>query len=50
MDKIKDTEKQETFDRKKQAMLDVSQGVNVRDVFPTSIWDESLYKAWSTIV
>ncbi|KAF8163519.1 Gtr1/RagA G protein conserved region-domain-containing protein [Crassisporium funariophilum] len=41
--------RQPTFERKKQELQDAS-GDTVISVFGTSIYDESLYKAWSNIV
>jgi len=28
----------------------VSEGLKIKEFFATSIWDETLYKAWSSIV
>jgi Ras-related GTP-binding protein A/B len=50
LDKIPETERSKVFEQRKQELLQVSQGMNVKEVFGTSIWDESLYKAWSQIV
>ena len=44
MDKLKDNVKDAIFDRKKQDILNVSEGMSVKHVFGTSIWDETLYK------
>ncbi|KAJ2913211.1 hypothetical protein MD484_g7204, partial [Candolleomyces efflorescens] len=41
--------RQETFDAKKEELQGVSGDLNL-SVFGTSIYDESLYKAWSNIV
>jgi len=41
--------RQSTFDRKKQELQEASGDTNIC-VFGTSIYDESLYKAWSNIV
>lgn len=50
LDKIHETERAKVFEQRKAELLQVSQGMNVKEVFGTSIWDESLYKAWSQIV
>lgn len=50
MDRIKDSEKTLVFENKKNDIISVSQGLNIKEVFATSIWDETLYKAWSNIV
>lgn len=50
MDKITDENKAEVFQTKKEFILSQSGSANVKDVYGTSIWDESLYKAWSNIV
>ncbi|KAG8963422.1 GTP-binding protein gtr1 [Tulasnella sp. 419] len=42
-------ERREVFDRKKKELVANSGSVNVK-MFGTTIWDESLYKAWSRIV
>ena len=44
MDKLKENVKDAIFDKKKQDILDVSEGMSVKHVFGTSIWDETLYK------
>jgi len=49
MDLIGSERRREVFLRKKQELLDHSEDVSIR-VFGTSIWDESLYRAWSRIV
>jgi Ras-related GTP-binding protein A/B len=38
------------FEKKKKEIIEASSGMNVNEVFGTSIWDETLYKAWSQIV
>ncbi|EJU00799.1 ras-related GTP-binding protein-like protein raga [Dacryopinax primogenitus] len=43
------SDKRNVFLRKKKELLDHSEDVPIR-VFGTSIWDESLYRAWSRIV
>lgn len=64
MDKLKENVKEAVFDKKKRDILNVSEGMSVKQVFGTSIWDETLYKvknfkvfkkirvfkAWSSIV
>lgn len=44
MDKLKESVKDAIFDKKKQDILDASEGMKVQHVFGTSIWDETLYK------
>ena len=44
MDKIKENERAKAFDKKKQEILDLSENMQVKEVFATSIWDETLYK------
>ncbi|KAG8751168.1 GTP-binding protein gtr1 [Serendipita sp. 396] len=50
MDLIPTAERAETFDRKKREILTVTRGIKLMRIFGTSIWDETLYKAWSQIV
>jgi Ras-related GTP-binding protein A/B len=51
IDQIKDSEKISTFENKKREITDESEGlVLLKEFFATSIWDETLYKAWSKIV
>ena len=51
IDKIKDSEKNFIIEKKKNDILNATDGkVFVKEVFSTSIWDESLYKAWSQVV
>ncbi|KZP01163.1 hypothetical protein CALVIDRAFT_125560 [Calocera viscosa TUFC12733] len=49
MDLVGSDRRKEVFLRKKQELLDHSEDVPIR-VFGTSIWNESLYRAWSRIV
>ena len=49
MDLIPESKRDEVFLEKKKMIDDVSKGFNVK-CFKTSIWDETLYKAWSDIV
>ncbi|KZT61570.1 hypothetical protein CALCODRAFT_427621 [Calocera cornea HHB12733] len=49
MDLVGSDKRKEVFLRKKQELLDHSEDVPIR-VFGTSIWNESLYRAWSRIV
>jgi len=52
MDLLADNQRDKIFQEKKKAILDKS-GKDFRDkteCFKTSIWDETLYKAWSQIV
>jgi Ras-related GTP-binding protein A/B len=53
MDKFKEDEKQERFNRKKKMIEQVANDfptLQFKEYFPTSIWDETLYQAWSQIV
>eukprot|EP01017_Pseudomicrothorax_dubius_P009333 TRINITY_DN1314_c0_g1_i6.p1 TRINITY_DN1314_c0_g1~~TRINITY_DN1314_c0_g1_i6.p1 ORF type:complete len:306 (-),score=68.12 TRINITY_DN1314_c0_g1_i6:227-1144(-) len=50
MDKIPEHERAAAFEQKKAEILEASASVTVKEVFATSIWDETLYKAWSQIV
>lgn len=49
MDLVNDTMRDKVFQQKEQEILSVSEGFKVT-CFKTSIWDETLYKAWSDIV
>jgi len=49
MDLVPSDKRKDVFLRKKQELLDHSEDVPIR-VFGTSIWNESLYRAWSRIV
>ncbi|CAD8052072.1 unnamed protein product [Paramecium sonneborni] len=51
-DKIKESDKKMVFERKYKRIIQEAEGLNieVKDVFATCIWDETLYKAWSQIV
>jgi len=49
MDLVGSDRRKDVFLRKKQELLDHSEDVSIR-VFGTSIWNESLYRAWSRIV
>lgn len=44
MDKLKENVKEAVFDKKKRDIVNVSEGMSVKQVFGTSIWDETLYK------
>lgn len=52
MDKIKSTEREFIFDQKSKDIRECANGydISIKDIFATSIWDETLYKAWSMIV
>jgi len=51
IDQIKESEKMQVFDRKKKDIAEEAEGlVLLKEFFATSIWDETLYKAWSKIV
>ena len=49
MDLIPESKREETFKKKEDQIMSVSGSFNVK-CFKTSIWDETLYKAWSDIV
>ena len=52
MDLLVDSEREAKFQEKAQKIMEVTKG-DFRDktkCFKTSIWDETLYKAWSQIV
>jgi Ras-related GTP-binding protein A/B len=49
MDLIPEKARDQVFESRKRRVQEVSDGFDV-DYFRTSIWDESLYRAWSTIV
>ncbi len=50
MDMIADSEKEKVFKAFFREIESNTKGMAINKVFATSIWDESLYKAWSTIV
>ena len=50
MDLIPEAKRDETFWKKEESILAVSQKFTHTKCFKTSIWDETLYKAWSDIV
>lgn len=49
MDLVADHMRERTFDTWKQQIEEHSRGMPM-EPFPTSIWDETLYRAWSSIV
>ncbi|CAK55827.1 unnamed protein product (macronuclear) [Paramecium tetraurelia] len=51
-DKIKESDRKMVFERKYKKIIQDSEGFNieVKEIFATCIWDETLYKAWSQIV
>jgi len=49
MDLVPEESRQDVFAAKKKELQDMSAGLDVT-CFPTSIWDETLYKAWSSMV
>jgi len=49
MDTIPEEKRREVFEAQRAVILDTP-GVNERDVFGTSIWNNTLYQAWSHIV
>ena len=53
MDLISDTQRKTVFESRRDAVDDLLQSIGTTikaNCFPTSIWDESLYHAWSSIV
>lgn len=52
MDKIKESEKAIRYNSKKDLINEkaLEKDFTVRQFFGTSIWDETLYQAWSQIV
>lgn len=51
-DRIREQDREAKLREKKQILLEITNNyqVKVTDIFGTSIWDETLYKAWSQIV
>jgi len=49
IDRIEPSKAQMIIDRRKNAIIKIAEGYSVT-CYGTSIWDESLYKAWSDIV
>jgi len=49
MDLIADHRKQNVFEKRKKEIADRAKNYQVQ-CFPTSIWEVSLYKAWTDIV
>jgi len=50
MDKIKESERHIVFEKRKKEIIEATQNMEIKEIFGTSIWDETLYKAWSQIV
>ena len=50
MDKIKDSERASVFESRKKQIFEATKEMEIKEIFGTSIWDETLYKAWSQIV
>lgn len=50
MDKIKESERKSVFESRKQQIVEATKEMEIKEIFGTSIWDETLYKAWSQIV
>ena len=50
MDMIPEGEKTTVFQKFFKEIEESTKDMAINKVFATSIWDESLYKAWSTIV
>lgn len=52
MDKINEIDRKKVFEKKRNEIVDatVALTMNTKEVFATSIWDDTLYKAWSQIV
>lgn len=49
MDLVAEDERDRVYEERKAAITECSEGFKIQ-CFKTSIWDETLYKAWSTIV
>ena len=49
MDLIVESQREKSFQEKRMKITERTKGFEV-DCFKTSIWDETLYKAWSNIV
>lgn len=49
MDLVREEMREKVFDERKESILELAGRLNVT-CFATSIWDETLYRAWSTIV
>ena len=49
MDLIASNRRQTVFEKRSKEIMDRSQGFLVK-CFPTSIWEASLYKAWTEVV
>lgn len=47
MDKIKESERKSVFESRKQQIVEATKEMEIKEIFGTSIWDETLYKAWS---
>jgi Ras-related GTP-binding protein A/B len=50
MDRINEGDRKKVFEKKKNELTDSTQGITIKEIFGTSIWDDTLYKAWSQIV
>jgi len=50
--KISEGERKKVFEKKKSEIVEATASANMtpKEVFATSIWDDTLYKAWSQIV
>ena len=49
MDLVQDTYRQKLFTERSNLITERSEGFKI-DTYPTSIWDQSLYKAWAGII
>lgn len=49
MDLLAESQREKSFQEKRMKIVERTKGFEV-DCFKTSIWDETLYKAWSQIV
>mmetsp|Transcript_17253 Transcript_17253/g.15145 ORF Transcript_17253/g.15145 Transcript_17253/m.15145 type:complete len:184 (+) Transcript_17253:281-832(+) len=52
MDKINDGDRKRVFEAKRDEISEATNqmGMSPKEIFATSIWDDTLYKAWSQIV
>lgn len=52
IDKVAHEEREAKIEKKKREVAEIAdrEKVNIKKYFATTIWDESLYQAWSNIV
>jgi len=50
MDLVRDEVREEVFNERKESIMELARGQLRVSCFATSIWDETLYRAWSHIV